>query len=62
MKRMIIAILTVGFFVALTTLSAGCSDSGGRYFGATRQNKPHPFRNRIYNPADCRYVADASNE
>ncbi|HNQ22158.1 MAG TPA: hypothetical protein PKK06_03605 [Phycisphaerae bacterium] len=37
-------------------LSSGCARSEGRYFENSRQGQPHHFRNRIYNPADERYV------
>jgi hypothetical protein len=57
MKRIVITILTVCFLGGLVSSLAGCASSDGRYFETTRQNKPHTFRNRIYNPADYRYAA-----
>ena len=58
MKRKIVAILMVCLLSGFASLSTGCAGSG-RYFQSSRQNKPHAYRNRIYNPADSRYLSDA---
>ena len=57
MKRTIITALAVALLAGVLSPSIGCSTTSGRYFQRTRENKPHVFRNRIYNPADYRYAS-----
>ncbi len=56
MKRIITATLTLALLVGFASLTTGCSQGEGRYFKQTRQNQPHVFKNRVYNPADARYA------
>ena len=57
MKRTIITALAAALLTGVLSLSAGCATANGRYFQRSRENKPHVFRNRIYNPADYRYAS-----
>jgi hypothetical protein len=56
MKRAITTMLATAMVAGLLFVSTGCASVRGRYFQTTRQDQPHPFRNRIYNPADYRYT------
>ena len=61
MKRAINAVLALALLTGFVAVSSGCASSSGRYFQRTREHKAHVNEDRIYNPADYRYVAVDDN-
>ena len=57
MKRMFVTALAVALLAGIVSLPSGCASTGGPYFERSRENKPHVFRNRVYNPNDARYAS-----